>query len=495
MFLIDGEESFREIGKAMKTAVGPQHFIYILGWWFDLTVPLGGANAYALLHSASHKGAEIRAMLWFSNAPPGQNLLEVALINDLPTGAAIYDSRHLTWGSHHQKIVIVYGSEGLIGFCGGLDMNPDRLASSIYCGGCPMHDVHCRITGPAANDLLKIFVERWMDHPDTRGLPTGAVLSLKYVPKSIYTGLNYYEKLKPYLPERLPEDMEVKTPFQLGRTTLRGETYPPTSKKGNQAVQIGRTYGNGSNHAGIGAVTDYVAAGANLIPVRKPTPYDRYSFAPNGEQTCAQMILRAIATAHRFIYIEDQYIYGLAARDALIAALPRVEHITMLVPSPDLTLVKGQNYRRKLFIDSLIKAGGPKVRVFNLRSKDGSHIYVHSKMVIVDDQFAVIGSANMCRRSYTHDSEVTAGITDMPNEDGCEYQFAHRLRIALWAEHLNMDTPDGYAELADGVASAVHWLDPPEGAHIERYNTDRGIEGVLARTDEAWDTTIDPDGS
>ena len=50
------------------------------------------------------------------------------------------------------------------------------------------------------------------------------------------------------------------------------------------------------------------------------------------------------------------------------------------------------------------------------------------------------------------------------------YHLAHWLRIELWKEHLNLQTPEGSAELADGVASAVHWLDLPSGARVQRYN-------------------------
>ena len=38
--------------------------------------------------------------------------------------------------------------------------------------------------------------------------------------------------------------------------------------------------------------------------------------------------------------------------------------------------------------------------------------YVHSKIWIMDDRFAVIGSSNCNNRGYNHDSEVVAGIYD-----------------------------------------------------------------------------------
>jgi len=36
--------------------------------------------------------------------------------------------------------------------------------------GSPQHDVHCRIQGPACEDLLKVFDQRWCSHPDTRAI-------------------------------------------------------------------------------------------------------------------------------------------------------------------------------------------------------------------------------------------------------------------------------------------------------------------------------------
>ena len=74
---------------------------------------------------------------------------------------------HHQIGSHHQKVLIVKGSEGLIAFCGGIDINPDRIHNVGATFGCTFQDVHCRIKGPAAHDLLKIFLERWKDHPDS----------------------------------------------------------------------------------------------------------------------------------------------------------------------------------------------------------------------------------------------------------------------------------------------------------------------------------------
>ncbi len=53
--------------------------------------------------------------------------------------------------------------------------------------------------------------------------------------------------------------------------------------------------------------------------------------------------------------------------------------------------------------------------------------------MIIDDEFVLLGSANVNQKSMTHDSELDVGIVDA---DG---MFAKDLRKALWAEHLSTD--------------------------------------------------------
>ncbi|XP_039258674.2 phospholipase D1-like isoform X3 [Styela clava] len=74
-------------------------------------------------------------------------------------------------------------------------------------------------------------------------------------------------------------------------------------------------------------------------------------------------------------------------------------------------------------------------------------IYVHSKMLIVDDRYVIIGSANINDRSMTgsRDSEVAMLIEDTEmidsTMDGKSFQvgrFASRLRKRVFAEHLGL---------------------------------------------------------
>jgi phosphatidylserine/phosphatidylglycerophosphate/cardiolipin synthase-like enzyme len=208
------------------------------------------------------------------------------------------------------------------------------------------------------------------------------------------------------------------------------------------------------------------------------------------------MVLHAIRAARRFIYIEDQYLVNLEISRALIAALPNLQHVTILIPHSSLLsseeCPQQHHRRRRDFIAPLRATGGNKVRVFYLSPPGSINTYVHAKMWVFDDEFAIIGSANVNRRGYRHDSEVAAAIFDpSPNP------FAKRLRMALWAKHLNMNNSRDLPKLQDGVTGAGFWLDPPRGAHIAAFNENASIStgGRFYCRLLSWDGQIDPDGS
>ena len=204
-YLIDGWSAFSEMAAAMATATDPkQHFVYALGWTMYRGCPLQGKKTIGdCFQELSDRGVPVRVMLWDGwGAPiPEQqdsvmtvepvitykianhvNYATVDFVNGLACGQAILDNRYASNGfaSHHQKVIIVNGSWGLLAFCGGIDVNPDRIfpkgVRDAEQDGGPMHDVHCRVRGPAAADLLKTFVERWTDFIKVRSVTEKAPL-------------------------------------------------------------------------------------------------------------------------------------------------------------------------------------------------------------------------------------------------------------------------------------------------------------------------------
>lgn len=468
-YFIDAPETFREMVAAIRTATASGHFIYLLNWWVDDKLELlkndePGVTLGSLLQQALVKKVMIRAMFWDQQFSLQNNAEadRINMSNNGNNGAAIVDSRGnedtlplglenilpLHFGSQHQKVLCVMGEQGLVTFCGGIDFNADRVKSKVedssVTKGASLHDVHCRILGPAAADVLQTFIQRWNDHPEGQK-------------------------------HNRPPNLGGKGPL------IVLNALPPSV--GPQIVQIGRTFGR------IG-----------------------YGFAPNGETTAREIIRRAIRNAKRFIYTEDQYFVGNPeVLEDLTFALKQnqIRHLTILLTHwkiSDLPLV--QRHRRE-FIGKLKAVGQDRVRVFTLQPPGSDpkqfeqglipHTYIHAKLWIMDDEFAVIGSVNTNRRSWSHDSEIAAGIYDTSNDKILTCRLAHWLRINLWQEHLNLQSPEGAAELTDGVASAVHWLHPPSSARIHPYDhTEPGDQHIpipilgLPLELAIYDSVIDP---
>jgi phosphatidylserine/phosphatidylglycerophosphate/cardiolipin synthase-like enzyme len=465
-YLIDGEQAFEEMARVLLTAKSSDDFIYIANWWFDSSVqPLADSTQTlkSMLHDASQDGVMIRAMFWDQIGP--QNTVSAKEINALPTGGAILDDRSdegipiilvpYHTGCQHQKFMCVRAAGLLTVFVGGVDWNLDRVprpgttgdpgdAGGHAGGGLhlgknkPLHDVHCRIRGPAAFDVVQTFVDRWTDSHRLEKLPPAkqALSSLDLPP-------------------------EVAAP------------------EGRHFVQIARTFGQ----------------------------YN-YRFAPHGERTARELILKAIGNAKRFIYTEDQYFFGNdQLRSALAAAMPRIEHFTAIItPQESLDVPESARHRRD-FVQFLRKVGGDKVRIFTLTPAHAEHTYVHAKVWIMDDEFAAISTVNLNRRCFTHDSEIIAGTFEPSSDRVLMYRLAHWLRIKLWAEHLGLRpwrfTPDrsppaeeqlAYAELSDGVASAVHFQVPPPTARFRAYDEHGpGAEHAPGIFKLLWESLIDPE--
>ncbi|HEX2079266.1 MAG TPA: hypothetical protein VHG08_16185 [Longimicrobium sp.] len=479
-----GAGVFRQYAEAIRTLTQPDHFMYLAGWWMDNTfelIPGDSSSTMAqLTRFADANTAQVRAMLWKQQVDD-ENSMEVYDINHLNGGngqAILDDHTHectvplYRTGTHHQKFLVIRGSEGEFAFCGGVDLNANRRDSPRHgAGGTGYHDVHAKVEGPAVADIRQVFEARWNSHPQS--------------------------------PSSIPVSSDA-----------------PTVEGGSVFVQVACTY-----------------------PRLVTNPYP---FAPSGSTTPLQAFLRAIKKARKFIYIEDQYLtpypgglaYGpgedtVGVLEHLKEALPRIDYLIMVVPNharqgwlynvkhplfPLFESHPGQNrFRRMTFIAGLRAVAPEKVHVFYLKRApsvsagsgglptegDGPHtsgsadypdeIYCHSKVWIIDDVIAKIGSANCNRRSYTHDSEMDIVMVDGALDNGAR-RFARDFRVQLWAEHLGVPQ-SGKSLLEDHRLALHYWLAERRfaSAHIADYvHTD--LEGELATHTTFWDEYVDPDG-
>ena len=188
------------------------------------------------------------------------------------------------------------------------------------------------------------------------------------------------------------------------------------------------------------------------------------SEARRGRTDILHACLDGIGRARSLIYIEHQYLSARPVVDALESALAQnadLEIIILLNQNPDITA-----YRR--WQNDRLKRSGlkshPRVGIFSLwstetksdRIRATSQVFVHSKVLIVDDSWAMVGSANLdgvslhsygddfagpfARRLFRNvrNFDVTAVIRD--GVDGVDANGAiASLRTKLWAEHLGMN--------------------------------------------------------
>nr|WP_281167632.1 phospholipase D-like domain-containing protein [Nocardioides halotolerans] len=128
-----------------------------------------------------------------------------------------------------------------------------------------------------------------------------------------------------------------------------------------------------------------------------------------------------------------------------------------------------------------------RVAIYGVENHAGTPVYVHAKACVIDDTWATIGSDNFNRRSWTHDSELSAVVFDPAGA------YARDLRLALAAEHLDRSQDDlddcadaagMFAAYADCAAALDQWhadgrvgprppgrlrrLKPPELGRVKR---------------------------
>jgi phosphatidylserine/phosphatidylglycerophosphate/cardiolipin synthase-like enzyme len=433
--LIDGPAAFRAIQQAIESAQDNTHFIYLLGWWTDPWVNLTGPGTCLLdlFARAGERGVQIRVLVWAAKHYPDQaNLHELAAaaINRLPNCHAERDDSGSVFKSHHQKLLVVQGREGLLALCGGVDVNADRVndlppppgsyradrppvgwADSSGSGsggsGNPLHDVHARLSGPTALPLLRVFLRRWWARSGSR-------------------------------------DIDRRSP-------LRGSfSQPVPAPTGSQFVRVGETF-SGVLHRPEGNVSS-----------RQVTVQDIW--------------LRSILGARRFIYMEEQYLVSDCAAAAIGAVLPRLEHVTILIAPSELVDMPWVWERRKAFIHG-ITARNPHAAKLHVYTRAAGqqqpciragapHLYVHAKMAVIDDELMLIGSANCNNRGWETDSElVTASFEDATGPG----TVAGGLRAALWSYHLGVPA----SAVADPVSSRQLW-DTAGTRRVCRYDPDGG---------------------
>ncbi len=437
----------------------------------DERLSAAGPEVSSAFCAAASRGVRVAGLIWRSHldrlrfsAEQNRHLGEDI---EAAGGQCLLDMRVRPGGSHHMKMVVLrHRSDPArdAAFVGGIDLCHSRRddrshagdpqaqqMAPVYGARPPWHDVQALIQGPAVGDVETVFRERWEDPAPLTRNPVHRLRDL----------LDGDQRKARPLPPQQPD--------------------PPA--RGQHAVQILRTY-----------------------------PYRRhgYDFAPAGERSIARAYQKVLPQARSLVYIEDQYLWsaeivaalatGLRANPGLrvIAVIPRFPDQDGRVAMP-LNLV-GRAQALRL----LRQAGGDRVAVYGLENAESTPVYVHAKVCLVDDAWAAVGSANVNRRSWTHDSELSCAVV---TDDGSGAPaFARQVREMLAAEHLGLSPGTGvpagpamFAAFRSAAALLDSWHDggrvgPRPPGQLRSY-PDLSISGwTRAWTAVPYRLVYDPDG-
>jgi len=178
-----------------------------------------------------------------------------------------------------------------------------------------------------------------------------------------------------------------------------------------------------------------------------------------GVHEILRTLTTAIGAARRYVYVEDQAFDAEGTLFPLLAgACRRGVRVIALLPgwvdpndggNAPLNAVLSPAVRRGL-LDPLPPAQQQNLAVWRLNG-----VTVHSKVVLIDDEFLCVGSANVMDRSLQDtmlgdDSELSVAAVSTGS-------LVADLRVRLWAEHLRVTGPAALAEIRDLDRSLGVW--------------------------------------
>ncbi|SIT47502.1 Phosphatidylserine/phosphatidylglycerophosphate [Paraburkholderia piptadeniae] len=399
--LIDAADYFSTLRAAMTRA---NHSIYIVGWDIDSRLKLvpgepqddlpAGLADFLCALAEENRHLRIHILAWdFAMLYAFEREWLPAYKMGWRTHRRIrfrQDGRHPLGASHHQKIVVI---DDALAFAGGIDLTRSRWDTPAHAPDAPlrrnaddaryqpMHDVQAMFDGDAARAIGVLVRERWQR-------ATGKPLDLSHT--SMHDAHEANDRADIWPADVLPDIEEVELGISLTEPAFEGR--PVVS-------QIQRLY------------------------------------------------LDAIAAATRSVYIENQYFTASRVGASLAARLADSDGPDIAVVGPERQSGWLQDatmgvLRAKLH-ESLKRADGHgryAMYAPTIGGIGGQIINVHSKLMIVDDELLIVGSANLNNRSMVLDTECNIAL-DACGEPRVQAAIAS-VRNRLLAEHLDVSPGD-----------------------------------------------------
>ncbi|PRQ17871.1 putative phospholipase D [Rosa chinensis] len=511
-----------------------RHLIYITGWSLCHKVTLVRDNHGAsdctlgdLLKTKSQEGVRVLLLVW--DDPTSRNIMGsikggLMHTNDEELRRFFKNSSvqvllcprsagEGTWAkkqeagiiyTHHQKTVLVDADAGqykrkIIAFIGGLDLclgrydtpehpifrtlqtvhkddnhNPTFSKPVIGCPREPWHDLHSKIDGPAAYDILTNFEQRWgmaskphglhklkergLQKLKVRGLhkletqddgDDDALLKTEKIPDLI--GMTEVSCLS----EDDKEAWDVQVFRSIDSNSAKG--FPEDPKDATRvnlvSIRAAQHFIYIENQYFLGSSYNwnlYNDLGANnLIPmeialkiVNKIKANERFSVYiiipmwPEGDPTSVPL-QRILLWQHKTMQMMYEMIYKALKEVGLENTYCPQDYLNFFCLGNRETLSGEDNSAP----NNLSEANTPQALTLKNRR---FMIYVHSKGMIVDDEYVILGSANINQRSMEgpRDTEIAMGAYQphhtwtrkLSSPHGKVYGY----RMSLWAEHIGL---------------------------------------------------------
>jgi phospholipase D1/2 len=313
---------------------------------------------------------------------PQREWLQTRVWEELhPRVHLVFDNRHPFGASHHEKFVEV---DGRVLLTGSVDLCADRWDSTAHAPHDirrslkrltddygPYHELGVQVTGPVCRLVHQHLRRRW------RRLST--------IPFPEWSG----------------------PPFG---SDARHE--PGTS---GRRVWISRT-------------SSAIDAGEAHHPITREVEF---------------LFAELIRGARHDIWLEGQYFWSRHVHDHLIARIhSATERLRITIILADLSHLKFLPARMAWYqahlLANLERAANSKPGIVELRvfrpSADGHPIYVHSKLVLIDDRWLSIGSANFSGRALRMDSEIMLTLEAVHSSDFSRIRRFRRELEAHWKQ-------------------------------------------------------------
>ncbi|MCB2080830.1 MAG: phospholipase [Novosphingobium sp.] len=445
--VIDVDGYFELMRDAM---IGARQRIFMIGWDFDTRILLAGGRrwwnlprggryparlgAFIVWLVRHFKGVEVRILKW--NFGSIKFVLRGTMFVDLIRwliNRSIdfkFDSAHPIGCSHHQKIVVI---DDRMAVCGGIDMTSDRWDTRAH-----LHEE------PRRRNPNGKFHEPW--HDMTMMLEGDVARDLAELGRSRWNTAGG----KPF-DACAPQD---ETPWP---TRLNAEFR-------DVEVGIARTR---AEHNGKPAIHEI-----------------------------ENLFLEHIRRAKRFVYAETQYFASRKIAEAISERLLEPDPPEFVIINPytadgwlEQTAMDTARVRLVHAMKDYDRLG--RFGLFIPFTSGGTPIYVHAKLMIVDDEIIRVGSANMNNRSMGLDTECDVFIDAQRPGNEHIVPAITRIRHSLLAEHCAIAEED-VGPLIEEYGSMAAMIDSrsKEGKRLERYVLPEISDAEKALADSAL---LDPE--